>query len=596
MKTSQVNYVRNGLMGFVFLCLAMSTSFAQTTLNVPSVSFPTIQSAINLANANDTIVVAPGTYFENLNFPNVDMHVIGAGQGLTIIDGGSAGACLTFRHLVSNAMIVEGMTLQNGSGASILDSAGNPKTAGGGIFVASIGGFTAIISPTFKDLEIVSCKADFGPAVSVRNAGNVRIEDCDIHNNGDLTQANLEALEFRSNIFVSLKRTLIRNHDLPSGLGTIRFDQSIGEIDGCEIRDNSCFSLGAIYTAGFGFNMTIRNTAFINNTTLDFGGYLIGPILYAPLTIDNCLFAKNTGGVHLFTVDGGTVRNCTVTDNVLQAGATVAIPLVNPARIENSIMNNNRDSLGNVVRGAGDFLMGGITLINSIHETPANSATFVHPTYLDPVNNDYRLAPGSIGVDGGTTTGLVPAFVNTPIPQDLSNNPRVRYGAIDIGCYEAQDVAYDSSANGRVGIAAGGPYDVLQINGSSGGFLRTVKVLQGSSSSVSMIQPPNLPNSAGFAIFGLLAEANELSLTNVPLGIGPMTFPPCPMFPSHPLLLTLTNNLGTICPPLVASTPTPWTSAPFPPIFFPLALTFQGIIEEAPGVYVPTNMVIFKVE
>ncbi len=36
-------------------------------LNVPS-DFPTIQIAVNLASAGDEIVVAPGTYFEDIDF------------------------------------------------------------------------------------------------------------------------------------------------------------------------------------------------------------------------------------------------------------------------------------------------------------------------------------------------------------------------------------------------------------------------------------------------------------------------------------------------------------------------------------------------
>ena len=89
-------------------------------INVPG-HFPTIQAALDASVDGDTVIVAPGTYFENIVFRGknvtvrsndpLDPDVVGA----TIIDGGQAGACVTFNSNESREAAVEGLTLKNGT-------------------------------------------------------------------------------------------------------------------------------------------------------------------------------------------------------------------------------------------------------------------------------------------------------------------------------------------------------------------------------------------------------------------------------------------------------------------------------------------------
>jgi anionic cell wall polymer biosynthesis LytR-Cps2A-Psr (LCP) family protein len=61
------------LAGVVALLVVVAGNAA--TLNVPSASYPTIQSAINAAVTGNLVVVATGTYPENIDFLGKDITV-----------------------------------------------------------------------------------------------------------------------------------------------------------------------------------------------------------------------------------------------------------------------------------------------------------------------------------------------------------------------------------------------------------------------------------------------------------------------------------------------------------------------------------------
>jgi hypothetical protein len=87
----------------LILMLTAGRLYAET-YNVPG-DITTIQMAINLLSEGDTILVAPGTYVENIIFNNVDLILTStdpedsAVVEQTIIDGGNAGTVVTFQGL-----------------------------------------------------------------------------------------------------------------------------------------------------------------------------------------------------------------------------------------------------------------------------------------------------------------------------------------------------------------------------------------------------------------------------------------------------------------------------------------------------------------
>ena len=124
--------MRSALLLLLIAALVLPHDAARgATILVPA-DQPTIQAGINAASFGDSVVVASGTYFENLNMKSGIGLISVTGPLATIIDGQAVASVITCTE-VSN-FLISGFTIRNGRG-----STGDVNRHGGGIALLNCG-------------------------------------------------------------------------------------------------------------------------------------------------------------------------------------------------------------------------------------------------------------------------------------------------------------------------------------------------------------------------------------------------------------------------------------------------------------------------
>ncbi|MDE0959890.1 MAG: right-handed parallel beta-helix repeat-containing protein [Planctomycetota bacterium] len=328
------------IMGLIaILCLPASTGLIAADLHVPA-QFSTIQSAIDASNLLDTVLVAPGTYFENLTFAGKSIALRSTGGAAqTIIDGSNLtrgpgeGSVVVFELGESPLAQIDGFTLTGGTGKVITDASGT-FSRGGGILITGA-------SPTMVNCTFSSNTAQLGAGLHA--SGSVAL--------------NLSGLSF------------IDNNGL-EGSGAYFLDVGAVIINGCTFSGNNA------QTAGGGMTLDGCNGADLLNCTFDNNSSLIGGAVDAKLTstqIFDCIFTENEatligGAVTLFQSPSNIV-SCNFFDNVAGHGAAIGMDGSSVILQRSVIANNFATSQGGAIASTLNS-----STINLNHVTLANNS------------------------------------------------------------------------------------------------------------------------------------------------------------------------------------------------------------------------------
>jgi parallel beta-helix repeat protein len=402
---------------YVTLMLALAVSFASaaTVIHVPAEQ-PTIQAGINVANNGDTVLVASGTYTENINFLGKAITVKSSGGAkITIIDGGGVAPVVTFSTRETLNSVLSGFTLQNGTstfnsgyegGGIVIDSASptiknniiqnnTACSAGGGI---ALGFASPLIQGNIvkNNSQYVDCSGGTGGGgISVRGACSAQIIGNTIENNS-WSSANGGGIALFAASSPLIKNNVIVGNSSGSQGGGISM---LNDASGAVIVQN-VFS-GNNAAGGSGVYWSNPPAALINNTITDgpsSGGSAMQADDFAtPVTIANNLIVATTSGTNgLF---------CLSTD------------VLHPQTFyTNDIYSAN----GNAYSGL------------CTDQTGTNGNISASPKFV----SNFRLQGGSPAIDAGSNTAR-----NLP-STDLAGNPRIVNGnggpiaIVDMGAYE----------------------------------------------------------------------------------------------------------------------------------------------------------------
>jgi hypothetical protein len=388
-----------------------------TVIHVPAEA-ATIQEAIDRAINGETVLVAPGTYRENVNFRGKAIVVASAqGPEQTVIDAGGAGSVVTFQTGETRSAVLSGFTIRGGSSTH----------AGGGIYIANssptirgnvvtenrsctgVGIYSYFASPLIQNNRIVrntihGCTGGWGIGVYIGGNSAAELIDNEISENSGAAASGGGVALFAAGSAVVRGNVISQNVTSgPAGCGwgggiaSANFSQA-------KVVNNLIVGNTACYGGGLHWRGSTGSTVLVNNTIADNKALVSWPGMY---------------------VSGFDSRN-QLHNNIVAAQTGPALFCENAASVSSPVLNSND------VFSANGAAFGG----SCADRTGLDGNVSVDAAFIDAAAGDYRVRVSSRVVDAGNA--LAPHLPAV----DAAGNQRIVDGngdgaaAVDIGALE----------------------------------------------------------------------------------------------------------------------------------------------------------------
>ena len=323
-----------------------------TIINVPA-DYQTIQAGIDAASDGNTVLVQPGTYYENINYNGNGKNITVGSLFLTtqdtsyisqtVIDGDSSGSVVTFENEEDSNSVLNGFTLKNGSGTyADPDSNGYYDYIGGGIYCvnsspslenvtikgnsAHKGGgiYCYNSSPSLKNVTITgNCASDGGGIYCYESSPS--LENVNIKGNSATGYFASGGGIYCSDSSPSLENVNITDNSAEGSGGGIYCDHSSPSLENVTITGNSAGWGGGGICCSYCSRPSLENVTITGNSAYFRGGGIYCsdsfPNLENVTITDNS--AESSGGGIYFYVSVPSLENVTITGNSATGGGGI---------------------------------------------------------------------------------------------------------------------------------------------------------------------------------------------------------------------------------------------------------------------------------
>lgn len=340
----------------LFTLLVLSyTTLAATIINIPG-DYETIQAGIDSSNSGDTIVVDPGTYFENVDFSGKNIvltsNFLFSNDTLdiiaTIIDGNASGSVVSIHSSEDSTAQLVGFSVTNGyseTGAGIFIDQASPTIShcniynnliemidgnlhngqGAGVFVQNSSSNLNFLKVKENNLEYGCASNLCGGGGIYINSSSILLASSEVSNNylGTGFGAGIRIIESIVTIFSS---RITHNSGSFYGGGGIDVESSTLYILNTTISSNS----GGMEHGGAGLSVHDMNSLEIVSTIIQYNDCLFDGggvrIIDSPFNIINSTISYNEVGVGSagagIHIEGGngTINGCTIRNNSINDG------------------------------------------------------------------------------------------------------------------------------------------------------------------------------------------------------------------------------------------------------------------------------------